>query len=1055
VDSPENPPDKKRTPTQPREAATWVPAGFEDDVQELIRLAEETQWNPTAHDRRAELLEHLLSEVDAGQYPAFRAAILNDLGLAYASMTTGDRLHNLRSAIDFYRAALEYRTQESAPLAFARTQNNLGIAYASLPDADVDGSLQQAIECYHGALSVIDREVVPLDYAMTQNNLGLAYASLRTGDSSRNLQRAIECYRKALTVYTPEASPLDYAMTQDNLGIAFYSLPTGDHLSNLHRAINCHREALRFRSPDTAPLDYARTLNNLGVSLHALTDRNRAANLREAIECYKEALRHRTLQSTPLDYATTQSNLGLAYTDLPTGDRTENLQRAIVCFAKALTVSTIEDTPLDYAMTQNNLGRAYADMPGGDRATSLRRAVECYEKALAVYTVEATPFEYASTQINLGLAYTGLQSTDWPAYVHRAIKCYQEALRVFTLQEAPYRYAMVQTNLGSAYDDLASEDQAINLVQAIHCYHQALTVYSPEATPFEYASVQNDLGFTYARMLTGQRETNLQRAVDCYLKALRIRTTFLWPRESRQTSQNLGKLHFEERRWQAAHAAFKDAIAAEELLYEAAATEPSRQSELGEAADLFRNDAYCLARLGCFGESVGRVESSRARALTGALARNRAALQDVGTEDREAFHALTERIKALERKTRDLGATDPESLAQRFTDLSHRLGIARTEMAVVVGRIRAYVPDFMPASLDFESIAEVAAPDRPLVYLVTTSLGSVALLVPHDVGELTQDHVVWLDAFTQDTLDEILYGRGDQQGFLHRALKDDTRSLAASLENILPILGQGLMGPLADQLLHLGYDHCTLIPCGCLGLLPLHAACLPDGRYLDQAIEMSYAPCARVLQHVRQQIPEREVPTLFAVVDPPHRQEVSLGEITLPLSVPRLPYSHLEARAVGAVFPEGSADVVLCEGEATRSSTLAHIGGRSYLHFSCHGFFSPTEPLMSALMLAGEDRLTLADILNHLDLSGARLAVLSACQTAITEFQRVPDEAIGLPAGFLQAGVRGVIGSLWPVYDMSTTLLMGMFYRYHIQDGLTPAAALRRAQQWLGKSTAD
>ena len=109
---------------------------------------------------------------------------------------------------------------------------------------------------------------------------------------------------------------------------------------------------------------------------------------------------------------------------------------------------------------------------------------------------------------------------------------------------------------------------------------------------------------------------------------------------------------------------------------------------------------------------------------------------------------------------------------------------------------------------------------------------------------------------------------------------------------------------------------------------------------------------------------------------------------------------------------------------------------------------------MSALMLAGEDRLTLADILNHLDLSGARLAVLSACQTAITEFQRVPDEAIGLPAGFLQAGVRGVIGSLWPVYDMSTTLLMGMFYRYHIQDGLTPAAALRRAQQWLGKSTA-
>jgi CHAT domain-containing protein len=92
----------------------------------------------------------------------------------------------------------------------------------------------------------------------------------------------------------------------------------------------------------------------------------------------------------------------------------------------------------------------------------------------------------------------------------------------------------------------------------------------------------------------------------------------------------------------------------------------------------------------------------------------------------------------------------------------------------------------------------------------------------------------------------------------------------------------------------------------------------------------------------------------------------------------------------------------------------------------------------------------------------ARLVVLSACQTAITDARRLPDEAIGLPAGLLQAGVPGVIGTLWSVDDLSTTLLMTQFYAYHRQGDpqtgegpLPPAAALRRAQGWLKTRTAD
>ena len=67
----------------------------------------------------------------------------------------------------------------------------------------------------------------------------------------------------------------------------------------------------------------------------------------------------------------------------------------------------------------------------------------------------------------------------------------------------------------------------------------------------------------------------------------------------------------------------------------------------------------------------------------------------------------------------------------------------------------------------------------------------------------------------------------------------------------------------------------------------------------------------------------------------------------------------------------------------------------------------------------------------------------------------MPEEAIGLPGGFVQAGVPGVVGTLWPVNDLSTMLLMVKFYEAHLKEGLAPASALRKAQFWLRDMTND
>jgi CHAT domain-containing protein len=119
---------------------------------------------------------------------------------------------------------------------------------------------------------------------------------------------------------------------------------------------------------------------------------------------------------------------------------------------------------------------------------------------------------------------------------------------------------------------------------------------------------------------------------------------------------------------------------------------------------------------------------------------------------------------------------------------------------------------------------------------------------------------------------------------------------------------------------------------------------------------------------------------------------------------------------------------------------------------------TPTSRWTRRCIFSGGDRLTLRDLLDSkLDLSSPRIAVLSARQTGITEFERVPDEVIGLSAGFLQAGflqagVPGVVATLWPVNDRSTAVLIAEFYL--LAERQDPVTALTRACRYLRDATA-
>jgi CHAT domain-containing protein len=86
-----------------------------------------------------------------------------------------------------------------------------------------------------------------------------------------------------------------------------------------------------------------------------------------------------------------------------------------------------------------------------------------------------------------------------------------------------------------------------------------------------------------------------------------------------------------------------------------------------------------------------------------------------------------------------------------------------------------------------------------------------------------------------------------------------------------------------------------------------------------------------------------------------------------------------------------------------------------------------------------------AEAITTVDCSGLELVVLSACETGRGDVVH-GDGVFGIRSALHTAGARNVIASLWKIDDNVTAQLMSSFYRLLWKQGLTPLAALRRAQ---------
>ncbi|HEY0699559.1 MAG TPA: CHAT domain-containing protein, partial [Micromonospora sp.] len=217
-----------------------------------------------------------------------------------------------------------------------------------------------------------------------------------------------------------------------------------------------------------------------------------------------------------------------------------------------------------------------------------------------------------------------------------------------------------------------------------------------------------------------------------------------------------------------------------------------------------------------------------------------------------------------------------------------------------------------------------------------------------------------------------------------------------------------------------------------LALLPLHAV-VDDDEGSDQLV-WSYAPNAQVLRAAYEAARARTVerPRLLHVGAP------GTGSDMLSFT-----------NQVPSALDRHAGVVTSLRAEAGQRQAVLTAGDQDVYHFVCHAVADRSDPLDSHLSLA-DGQLTIRDLLGRR--LSARLAVLAACETGVP-YAELPDESVSLPAALLQAGIPGIVGTLWPVEELPTLLLTTRFYELWLGHRLAPAEALHHARRWLRSGT--
>jgi tetratricopeptide (TPR) repeat protein len=343
-----------------------------------------------------------------------------------------------------------------------------------------------------------------------------------------------------------------------------------------------------------------------------------------------------------------------------------------------------------------------------------------------------------------------------------------------------------------------------------------------------------------------------------------------------------------------------------------------------------------------------------------------------------------------------------------------------------------------------------------LAYLVPAGdhLDGCALVVPAD-GPVDHLPMPDLDIAPGGPVDDYLRARDNAARARRTGTAGDGSAAARNWESALDRLCEWAWkagtGPLLRHMAGTTAGRparLVLVPVGLLGIVPWHAAVVPEAagarpRYAVQQAVFSYAASARLLCELPPRQPVGGPMRGLVVGDPGKRLKWAMIEAATLYRLWYRPGCYLgEPPTLG--HGTGSADQVRPWLPGGTSAVPPVV------HFACHGVTGDA-PARSLLRLAGDDRLSVADLLGQArrrdPAAAGPIITLAACNTDLTG--RDHDESLTVATAFRVAGAAAVVGARWELPDSRTALLMLMVHYYLNDKGLSCADALRQAQLWM------
>ncbi len=1020
-------------------------------------------------ERAREHLEAVLEVYTHETNPMAWALAQCNLSAVYTERIKGDKGANAELAIAASKKVLEVLTQDYAPYEWALAQRALGAAYYIRIDGEKRANLEDAIFHQECALRVYTEEDFPSEHMATLLNLGLAYSQRIAGSQRENIEQAIGYLNTVASMCTRERYPLQWAMCQLFFGDIYRMRAEGQKQANLQAAIEYLEDALLELKKDTAPMYYAMAHIGLGNAYIQYVRGEQRTNLERAIEHYGKALEVYTYETVPTGYAGAMLSMAMVYSQRIAGSREDNLDKAIECCNEALRVYTYEALRREWARGQMILGVCYLQT-----AKHMQRSAFHLQEALKVYTKEDAPNEWMVTHQYLAIG--ALNITD-PEVKRQSLHYCEEVLEEVYAREAnPELRALTMLVMGLLLISLSDDRNSLYRERARGLFASGLAVFTIDAWP----TVHRRMQYAVAQIaMLEERWHDAHVALEGAYTAEKLLINL---------GVGLGGLDVVLKEGQGLAALHSTVLLRLGRLEDAAIVlERGRAINLAEALALEAGDAglilnperrkrYEQARNAFKEAQVQQLKALRLDQIERDWRAEEVVKNESYANAKDDFDLIVKEIRAARDPTYFLEDTlNAQTLlhAAASCDTAHALvylavapqgGLA---LAVLGGEgdkhFVAYefprltidlITHLLVETLDDEpsggyllalfgsqeSIIDSVTREKrswrefaTMAYERSAVIGKMGMLVQAAYTVL-QEHT--LAAVVDQPLETLRKKRVKE-------LWSKTNDLFLKLElrRWMSTLADVALNSLIQNLLALGVQSLTLIPCGPLAIFPLATIPLADGRTIGETLPTSVAPSARSLLTGKPKHERQNRSGVYAIGNPARKR------------ANRLPESEKEAQVFVRVARDLAlpADVKVQE-EATRDWLVEKLREGIVVDAACHGHIELEDFLASSLLLANKDEITLRDLLGgQVDIRGLRLLILSACETAIMDINGAIDEVRSIASGMVQAGAHAVIASSWSVDDEATYLLMARFayvWLPHMEQ-MPPASALAQAQQWL------